>query len=233
MTRYIIISPKTPASFLHLLEQEGCKLIFTKEQKEFPSPERYHADLQCFAPDEHTLIVTPRFYEYYKEQLRGTGIDLLAGKTESDGHYPSRIAYNVGRVGSTAFCLERAVDPIIKKELEKRNISLCNVSQGYASCSVTGINERALITSDEGIAKAAERQGLDCLYVSPEKILLPGFDHGLIGGCVSEIRSGLFAVSGSDLPNSFLAFFENYKATIVTISGQLFDFGGSISLEGK
>ncbi len=233
MSRILIISPLTPKSFLELLKGEGCRLIFTKEQTTFPLPERYHADLQCFAPDESTLIVTPSLYEYYKECLKNTGITVLSGKTESDGHYPSRIAYNVGRVGNTAFCLEKALDERVREELEKRNISICNVSQGYASCSMVGISKGALITSDEGIARAAEKRGFDCLFVSPEVISLPGFDHGFIGGCVSRIRPGLFAVSGSELPNSFLAFFKQYKANIVTTSGQLFDFGGSISLEGK
>ena len=233
MSRILIISSLSPKPYLELLKGEGCKLIFTKEQTTFPIPERYHADLQCFAPDEGTLIVTPSLYEYYKDCLKDTGIAVLSGKTESDGHYPSRIAYNVARVGNTAFCLEKALDEVVREELEKRNISVCNVSQGYASCSVTGINERALITSDVGIAKAAEKRGFDSLYVSTEHILLPGFDHGFIGGCVSRIRPDLFAVSGSELSNSFLAFFEQYKANLVTISGQLFDFGGSISLEGK
>ena len=233
MSKILIISPQAPKSFLELLKGEGCHLIFTKEQKGFPQPERYHADLQCFAPDEHTLVVTPSLYEYYKACLKDTGITVLSGKTESDGHYPSRIAYNVARVGNTAFCLEKALDPVIREELEKRNIFICNVSQGYASCSVVGIADTALITSDVSIAKAAESRGFDCLTVSPKHILLPGFDHGLIGGCVSHLRFGFFAVSGSELPNSFLAFFEKYKATLLKRSGQLFDFGGSIFLEGK
>ncbi len=233
MSKILIISPLAPKPYLELLKGEGCNLIFTKEQQKLPLPERYHADLQCFAPDESTLLVTPDLYEYYESSLKGTGITVLSGKTESDGHYPSRIAYNVARVGSTAFCLEKALDEIVREELEKRNISVCNVSQGYASCSVVGVKEKALITSDAGIARSAQIQGFDFLYVSAENIVLPGFDHGFIGGCVSRIRPDLFAVSGSELPNSFLAFFEQYEVNLIKISGQLFDFGGSISLEGK
>ncbi len=233
MSRVLIISPLSPKPYLELLKSRGCHLIFTKEQKELPLPERYHADLQVFAPDEHTLVVTPSLYEYYKECLKDTGITVLSGKAESDGHYPSRIAYNVARVGNTAFCLEKALDERIREELEKRNISVCNVPQGYAACSVTSVCDTALVTSDVFIAKKAEEKGLDCLYFSPEHILLPGFDHGFIGGSVTKIRPGLFAVCGSELPNSFLAFFEKHKATLLKVTGQLFDFGGSISLEGK
>jgi len=231
--KYVIISPLAPKPFLALLESEECQTIFTIEQKNFPLPERYHADLQCFAPDEKTVIVTPDLYEYYQACLKETDVTVLSGKTQSDGHYPSRIAYNVAKVGNTAFCLEKALDGRIREELEKRNVSICNVSQGYAACSVVGVSENALITSDKSIAKAAESGGFDCLYLSPEEILLPGFDHGFIGGCVSKIRPNLFAVSGSQLPNSFLAFFEKHGATLLSVSGQLYDFGGSISPEGK
>lgn len=233
MSRIIIISPQAPTEFLELLEKEGCEFIFTKEQSCLPYPERYHADLQAFAPDKHTLVTTPLFYEYYKNLLAKRGITVLCGKTEADGHYPTRIAYNVGRVGKRAFCLEKAVDSVVREELIKRNVSLCNVPQGYAACSMVSVTDRALITSDMTIQKAAEKEGLDCLYVSPDTILLPGFDHGLIGGCVSNIRENEFAVAGSELPNSFQAFFYKHGATLIRIPGPLFDFGGSLSLEGK
>lgn len=231
--KHMMISPQAPAPFLRLLENEGFSLIFTKEQKNFPVPERYHADLQCFAPNEHTVIVNPLFLDDYKEAFRGTEIEIVGGKTVSDGHYPSRVAYNVAKVGNTAFCLEKALDPVIRMYLEKKGITICNVSQGYAACSVVGVGETALITSDQSIAKAAENQGFDCFYFDPESILLPGCNHGLIGGCVAKLGEKRFAVCGSEFPDVFLAFFEKYGATLLRSPGQLFDFGGSISPEGK
>lgn len=198
-----------------------------------PYPERFHADLQCFAPDAHTLIAAPQCYSYYRECFDDAEIEVISGKTQPDGHSFSYAAYNVARVGNIAFGLEKGIDSVVRRELEKRKISVCNVSQGYAACSVVAVGKKALITSDRVIAKTAEKLGMDCLYVSPENILLPGFRNGLIGGCVSTIRPGLFAACGSEFPNSFRAFFEKHGAILLTVPGQLFDFGGTVSQEGK
>lgn len=238
MSRYVILSPCCPQPVLDLLEEQGCHIIVTKQQKNMPLAEQYHADLQAFAPDEHTLVAAPGVWEEYRWELEPVGIRVLRGRTDSNGHYPATAAYNIARVGDTAFGLGAGVDPVVLEELEKRRISFCPVRQGYAACSVAAVSDRAVITSDRGITAAAKRAGMECLLVSPEGILLPGCEHGLIGGCFGNIRPGLLIAAGdvSLYPwgKEALALFARHGARLIQHRGhELFDFGGMLSLEGK
>ena len=56
------------------------------------------------------------------------------------------------------------------------------VKQGYAACACLKVTENAIVTSDIGIAKAAEQRGVDVLRISAGNIDLPGYDCGFIGG---------------------------------------------------
>lgn len=233
-----IVSPQCPRPVLNLLREQGCHFIFSKEQHKIPFPERFHADLQVFAADQHTAVAAPLVYEYYQKTLQRDGIQVLRGKTDSNGHYPQRTAYNVARVGTTAFCFKKSLDPVVFEELDKRQVSICPVRQGYAACSVVPLNSRALVTSDPGIAAAAKQEKLECLLVSPNGIVLPGCKHGLIGGCFCMVRPGLSIAAGdvSLYPwgKTLLAFFARHEVMLLGITGKrLFDFGGILSLEGK
>lgn len=238
MSRYLIVSPQCPQPVLRLMQAQGCRIIFSKLQNKIPVPEQFHADLQAFAPDERTLVAAPSVWDYYRLQLRDTGVEVILGNTDSNGHYPATAAYNIARVGATAFGLEQGLDTVVRWELRKRQISFYPVKQGYACCSVVAVDERALVTSDVGIAAAARQAGMDCLLVPPEGILLPGCNHGLIGGCIGLIRPGLYLAAGdvSLYPwgGALTAFFARYRAKLIGVKGKkLFDFGGILSLEGK
>jgi len=59
------------------------------------------------------------------------------------------------------------------------------------------VNENSIITSDSGIAKAAEAEGLDVLLVDCERsIQLPGFNYGFIGGAGGMLSKSICALNG-------------------------------------
>ena len=232
MEKIQIISPEIPNGLEGMLRELNCRIIATKEQKNLPAPERFHADLQAFAPDSHTLIAAPGVFDYYREALQGTGIAVLRGNADPGEHYPQRIAYNVARVKDRAYCLTEAVDPVIAEELRKRGVALVNVTQGYAACSLVPVGA-GIITSDKGIAEKAK----DCLFFDPKQITLPGYENGLIGGCFCRIGEELSVLCGDpslcDRGDALTEFFARHGVMLKTVAGQpLFDFGGSIFLEG-
>ena len=76
--------------------------------------------------------------------------------------------------------------------------AVADVRQGYAHCSVCAVTERAIITSDDGIARRAELLRNRRAQNIPGGIKPDGYDSGFIGGrvstrvgdtlCFSEIR---------------------------------------------
>jgi hypothetical protein len=89
-------------------------------------------------------------------------------------------------------------DPVLIKEAKKRDVEPVHVNQGYTKCSVSIVNTNSIITSDKGIANAAEKRGIHALLIEPdENIILPGVSHGFIGGSTGLVSFTGWALTGS------------------------------------
>lgn len=153
-------------------------------------PVNSHPDMTIL-PIGETLVCCPESYSYYKEYF---GDRLLCGKTELACDYPYDIAYNVLVYKNFAFCKENYTDEVVKAELEKKNIKIINVNQGYAKCSAAVCNE-GIITADESIYNASVSCGINTLKITAGNVLLKGYDYGFIGGA-SGIVDGILNFFG-------------------------------------
>ena len=69
------------------------------------------------------------------------------------------------------------------------------VKQGYSSCSTLVLDDGHIVTSDAGMAKAAEKNGISALVIPAGHIGLDGYDYGFIGG-TSGVDGGLLITCG-------------------------------------
>ena len=104
----------------------------------------------------------------------------MSGNTQSSD-YPLDANLNACIIADKLFCNTMALDETVKKRLNE-HIKIVHVNQGYAKCSVCIVDEASIITSDTGIAKAAENLGMNVLLISPGNIALDGYEYGFIGG---------------------------------------------------
>jgi hypothetical protein len=81
------------------------------------------------------------------------------------------------------------------------------------------------------------KYGLNCLYISPKEILLPGHLHGFIGGCMGVYKNTVFLTGnlkhhpeGKKL-DSFLQ--ERNYNIINLYDGKFFDGGGIFFVNTK
>jgi len=175
----------------------GIKLLKVR-----PHPGLY--DSVCCHPDmvlHHvgggTMVYAPGTGEELLVLLREMGFKLLKGETELSPSYPKDIAYNVARVGRLYFHNLKYTDPVVRRKLEEQGIEPVHVEQGYSKCSVLPIDENAIITSDIGIARAAEKKGLDVLCIAGERnIRLPGLNYGFIGGSGGMLGKSVLGING-------------------------------------
>ena len=104
------------------------------------------------------------------------------------------------------------------------------VRQGYTRCNLVLLKDSRYITSDQGVHKALKRNGLDGLYVTPERVLLPGFPNGFIGGAMGSFNNCVYIIGSLDyLPEGqkIAEFFSSLDYTVVELyKGPLFDGGG-------
>ncbi|NMB34117.1 MAG: hypothetical protein GX992_07825 [Clostridium sp.] len=129
--------------------------------------------------------------------LEELGFLLIEGEAELTRKYPGTIYYNVARVGNLAFHNTKYTDKKLKELLYRLDIELVHVNQGYAKCAVSVVDENSIITMDRGIARIAQKKGLDVLVIEEERILLPGFANGFIGGSTCLIDKKVLAVFGN------------------------------------
>lgn len=193
-----------------------------------------HPDMTLFAAGKGCFFCAPEAYEYYASLLEPFAIELVAGESFLDCHYPEDIAYNVARVGEHLFGHPSA-DPAVFRFAQENALQFHRVKQGYAKCSSCVISENALITADVSVFRAAERAGVSALKISDGGILLPGYDCGFIGGASGRLPDGrlLFFGNVSLHPDAdaIFSFCAQYGVCILDIKNKpLTDIGTILSI---
>jgi len=102
--------------------------------------------------------------------------------------YPDEAAFNGACTGKYFIHNLKITHPKLLSAAKNMGMTLIHTPQGYAKCSTVILDERSIITYDQGIAKACSTiYDLDVLLVSPGHVLLPGYHTGFIGGCSGRI----------------------------------------------
>lgn len=207
-----------------LIEAPRCALL--------PPPEQGHADLQFTKIDDRTLVCAPGLD--YEALFRGSGIRLVRGETPLGNAYPENIPYNVLKAGRVYFHNPKYTDPLVRKMLLQSGYSLCTVRQGYCGCSSVSIPLRSgkllILSSDHGILSAVRRLRRPELcaeyFTDTQKIILDGYNHGLIGGCCGFDKELGLLVYGK-VGGALRELSVSYGFSVVSVfNGPLTDIGG-------
>lgn len=144
-----------------------------------PSPIASHADTLIASVGDEFFV-----YANYPESdklFAALDFPCTVIKQNAGNKYPLDAALNCFTVGDRLVCREKSVAPEILDFAKKRGYKTINVKQGYAHCSCAVIGD-GILTSDRGIFRVAEKEGIDSAFVSSTGIVLPGYKEGFIGG---------------------------------------------------
>ncbi len=146
--------------------------------------------------------------------------------------YPDDAKLNISLVGNKAFMNKDIIDDCVFRFLKEGEYEIINVKQGYCACNILKIDDNSLITSDVGIAKAAQQNRIDVLQIEPGHIKLDGFDYGFIGGSAFSNNGIVFFTGTLDYhPNcrEILDFIEKKGLKYHYLTDlPIFDIGGAI-----
>ena len=195
-----------------------------------------HPDIYFFQLDHNILIHAPAVPEDLLQGLKKNGMDLIKGESDPGSAYPETARYNAVRVGRMVFHDLRCTDPAILKKARETGLRTIHVAQGYTRCSVLLLNDRALMTSDRGIARAAVELGIEVLLIAPGHISLPGERHGFIGGAGCRLPGDSVVLLGdiAHHPDAvrIKGFFEEQGVNLISLPGlTLYDAGGLMILK--
>jgi hypothetical protein len=180
------------------LNKLGITVIKTQKYEGLYDAISMHPDIMLHPAGGNVIIYAPGIDLSILKILSHYGFVLIKGSKNLCSQYPEDIAYNAVRVGKRVIHNFRYTDSIIKSFYEQQGLDFINVNQGYAKCSISVVDENSIITADKGIARAAEKAGIEVLLIDcDEHIKLPGVDKGFIGGATGLISPKLWVINGN------------------------------------
>ncbi len=197
-----------------------------------PRPVASHPDMLIFMLGG-TLITHRDYYKIAESEINticsaGNFRLILSDEPVSD-EYPGDVLFNAAPAGNFIIARESSVSRHILKIADSLGFSLINVRQGYARCSVVSVGDRAIFTSDRGIATSARSAGLDVLEVHPGHVRLDGYGTGFIGGASGCCGEKVYFCGNLEThPDAVVirAFCAAHNCESVSLGqGELFDAG--------
>ena len=193
--RAVIASPDIYDEAICNLKNMGIEVLLSCKNQGVMPALAHHTDMQITMLTPDIYVSSPECYEYYTELLKEYKIKIRRGNTYLSCNYPGDIAYNITVTEKIAVHNFKHTDSLVKSMLSGKKC--VNVSQGYTACTLCAISDTAFITSDAGIYKSLSVEGVDVLLTDDSDILLPGFDHGFIGGSCFMADAKTLAVNGN------------------------------------
>jgi hypothetical protein len=111
------------------LERLGIEVIYTEKCDELYEAISYHPDILVHPVEEKEVIVAPNVSQRFINELTKFGIKVIKGKTFLKRNYPYDIAYNVARLGNTAFHNLKYTDPVLREILEEKGVKFQTVDK--------------------------------------------------------------------------------------------------------
>lgn len=239
-TEKVLIGQKYKEILEKSLEKIDISAIYVPDNPYVDPRMSGHADLSVFHAGGEGIYLAPFLRnEKLAHELEKLGFKCEFPQIEQKSEYPHDAQLNACALGNTLIYSEKRTSPLVVNYFTNKGGSkLISSRQGYAACSVCAVNERSIITSDNGIAKAALRHGLDVLTITPGFVELPGFDYGFIGGASFKISEGVLAftgrLDGHPDRHEILAFIEHRNVEPLFLTGKpIFDIGGAIQITEK
>lgn len=182
----IFISELADKAFINYMETMGHVILVPKD-KRFDSRISSHPDLIMSIVD-NSLLIDEDAHKRIFTQLDALRIPYVRTSSELSELYPNDIAYNAVVTKQHLFHKLKYTQSLLLQHCINTDKNLIDIKQGYSKCSTVVIDDRHLITADQGIYQAA-KDFLNVLLVQPGFVALPGFDTGFLGGSSGAIAN--------------------------------------------
>lgn len=227
-----IVNKNIPAEAVKRLYDYGDVILFSTKDITYSSVANHPDIFLCKADDK--IIYAPNTPVEIIHQLSEKKIECIAGKAEVGNKYPATAYFNAVITDEFIIHNKKFTDEVILQNNSRKKF--INVRQGYTRCNLLPLRDGSFISSDEGITKKLTAEGLNCLYVNPAGIELPGFTNGFFGGACGITENKVFftgSLNFFDEDEKVREYIVKQDLEIIELyHGKLFD-GGSIIIIGQ
>ncbi len=193
----IIVAGNADMEIMETLRRENAIVIPTVKCADVDDSISYHPDIVMHPINHNTIVIAPNVFDYYQDIMKGFNLKIIKGEKELSGKYPLDIAYNVGRISSSAVHNFKYTDEVLKFYLKKEGLRFIDVNQGYTKCSMAIVDECSVITADIPIYRELKKINYDVLLVEPGHIYLENQKYGFIGGATGNLSKNKMLISGN------------------------------------
>jgi len=190
----VIVDAKIPAMAKEALSTMGQLLELATDGIVYPAISGHPDIFFCRVGQE--LVAAPNLPAHYCETLVAQRIKFIVGKNPLGKQYPATAHYNALATQEYFIHHPAITDEVIKKLCINKKTLV--VKQGYTRCNLLMVGEEHALTSDAGIERVLEQAGIKTLFVDPDVVRLPGFDHGFFGGCCGIWMDTVYVLAGRD-----------------------------------
>ncbi len=224
----ILVSRLMPQEGIRKLSEYGKVNLFSTAGITYESIACHPDIFMCHTG--HQWILAPNIPEQYRILFKNSQLSFRTGQTKVGKLYPDTAHYNAVVGKNFLIHNPKLSDPEILEYCREKK--LINVKQGYCRCNIIPLNEENYITSDAGIHKALQEQGLNSLWVEPGEILLPGEKHGFIGGTCGIEGQRIFIAGKLDYLKDGIRIrklLDKLRFEVIELfEGRLVDVGGMV-----
>ena len=225
--RVIIASSLMPEQAKARLQAFGEVLWLEPTDFVYPSIAA-HPDIYFFQYAENQLVFAPNTPKEWIAFLHQKGVKLMRGRKALGHNHPETTFYNAcGTTNLLVHNLKHTDERILRLYEDKTQI---NVNQAYTRCNLFALNDKAFITSDEGIFRILTEKQFDVLFIDPHQIHLEGHDYGFFPGCCGVFGNQLLVCGNTQLlkeKEALDAFLTRNGFSLVELhDGVLVDLGG-------
>lgn len=238
--------PQNPISFClaslpqqaqFTLQQRGIDVLSPRINKSLSEGLRAHSDLLFHHVAENCIFLDSSQSEL-AIYLQKRGLQPRYIEKTAQSPYPQDVILNGLQCGAYFIANPKTISREIIEASKKVGKTIVPIRQGYSKCSVAIVSEKAIITSDHGIARSCKHTDLEILLIGPGHIQLTGYPYGLIGGCCGLISKQELAFVGQleTHPESkrISAFCHKHGVEVISLcDGPLQDIGGILPLLEK
>lgn len=228
----IIVNSMLDDKICNELIKKNFEPVHAPVNKNIPSPVNTHPDMQLCVIDGK-IVCDMELWDFYHSILKDSGVEIIKGKTKTQGNYPDDIAYNIKVVGNNVFHNLRYTDESIVELIKEKNI--INISQGYSGCTICRAGENAIITADKAIHQCAMDNSIESLLISQGDISLPPYEYGFIGGASFYYEEKVFFFGDINTHRDYRRikeFCDFIGSEIISLSDKkLYDYGSAFVFE--
>lgn len=235
VNRCLIVDKNAPAEFFDFLKRNDIEYIKSLEIPNVISAVSTHPDMQICKVGKNSFVCEPTTYQYYKKHLEIYGANIAMGETFVKSNYPDDVAYNVVITENYMLHNTKHTDSAILNYANNNGLSIYTTAQGYTKCATCVMGNNTIITADNGILRICVSNGIDCLLIEEDDIILGNRNDGFIGGTsgLLDDKTMLFCgdITKHKSYKQILEFARSHDVEILcSHKGPLTDIGSIISV---